>query len=397
MPYLSVSCFGTVCTPSTLPPWSENTSTICLRHETGASIKSSARCTMKGASPTTGRAQSTACPNPNGAGWRIYTHDAQLGKMPRSVSSNSCLPCGLQHGLELRIAVEMILDRPLRAAGNEHQRLRARGERLIHGILNQRFVDDRQHFLGACLGDGQKPRAAPGHRKYAVLYGFEWPWRNDSGFSAQFDNGVRLETVPGLAGRTMPVEAAPRKAALAAPIFLGVREQCANLPRDRARIARCPPAIPRSRSHPVRTRFRWLRAAAPRRSRSAAIAANTKRFNSPKSRDCACATSSARTASRRSLPTRFNKCGSSSCSNLGDSCNALRSRRTASCGLTFALRDLRAQQRGARKWRGLVARLAQEARARLGLAALDRESRDFAQIMSGDQRGGAALMRANCR
>src|SRR5271170_3871329 len=60
MPYLSVSCFGTFCTPSTLPWWASNTSTICLRQGTSASIKSSARCTMKGDSPTTGLAHSTA-------------------------------------------------------------------------------------------------------------------------------------------------------------------------------------------------------------------------------------------------------------------------------------------------------------------------------------------------
>ena len=81
---------------------------------------------MKGASPTTGRAHSTAWPKPNGAGWRMYTQEAQLGRMPLSVSSNSCLPCCLQDGLELRIAVEMILDGALRAAGDEHQRVSAR-------------------------------------------------------------------------------------------------------------------------------------------------------------------------------------------------------------------------------------------------------------------------------
>ncbi len=78
----------------------------------------------------------------------------------------------LQHGLEFGIAVEVILDRPLGTSGDEYQCLRAGGKRLIDRILNQRFVDDGQHFLGAGLGDGQKSSAASGYREYGGLYGF---------------------------------------------------------------------------------------------------------------------------------------------------------------------------------------------------------------------------------
>ena len=81
---------------------------------------------MKGASPTTGRAHSTACPNPNGADWRMYTQEAQLGRMPLQRVEQLLLALRLQDGLELRIAVEMILDGALRASGNEHQRVGAR-------------------------------------------------------------------------------------------------------------------------------------------------------------------------------------------------------------------------------------------------------------------------------
>ena len=126
---------------------------------------------MNGASPTTGRAHSTAWPRPSGAGWRMYTQEAQLGRMPRERGQQFLLALRLQHGFELRIAVEMILDGALRAAGDEHQRLGARRQRLVHRILNQRLVDDRQHFLRARLGDGQKSRAAPGHWKYAGFNG----------------------------------------------------------------------------------------------------------------------------------------------------------------------------------------------------------------------------------
>jgi hypothetical protein len=56
--------------------------------------------------------------------------------------------------LELRVRVEMILNRPLRRARDENQALGPRVESLFDGVLNQRFVDDRQHLLGRRLGSG---------------------------------------------------------------------------------------------------------------------------------------------------------------------------------------------------------------------------------------------------
>jgi len=65
----------------------------------------------------------------------------------------------------------VILDGPLGAAGDEHQRVRAGGQRLIDRILNQRLVDDRKHFLRAGFGDRQESSAAPGDGKYGGFYG----------------------------------------------------------------------------------------------------------------------------------------------------------------------------------------------------------------------------------
>ena len=45
-------------------------------------------------------------------------------------------------------------------------RRRAGGQRLLHRVLDERLVDDRQHLLRARLGGGQEARAAPGHRKH---------------------------------------------------------------------------------------------------------------------------------------------------------------------------------------------------------------------------------------
>ena len=67
-----------------------------------------------------------------------------------------------QRRLELRIEIEMVLDRALRAAGDEDQAAGPRRQRLLHRVLDQRLVDDRQHFLRARLGGGQEARAAAG-------------------------------------------------------------------------------------------------------------------------------------------------------------------------------------------------------------------------------------------
>jgi hypothetical protein len=62
--------------------------------------------------------------------------------------------------LELGIRVEMVLDRPLRRARDEHELLGAGGDRFVDGILNERLVDDRQHLLRRRLGCRQEARAA---------------------------------------------------------------------------------------------------------------------------------------------------------------------------------------------------------------------------------------------
>ena len=72
----------------------------------------------------------------------------------------------LQRGFQFRVRVEVIFDGALRGTGYEHETPCARSERLLDGILNQRFIDDGQHFLGASLGRRQKARATSGNRKY---------------------------------------------------------------------------------------------------------------------------------------------------------------------------------------------------------------------------------------
>ena len=71
----------------------------------------------------------------------------------------------LEELLELLVGIEVILDGALGGAGDKHQARDARGQRLFHRVLDERLVDDRQHFLGTRLGGGQEASAAPGHRK----------------------------------------------------------------------------------------------------------------------------------------------------------------------------------------------------------------------------------------
>jgi hypothetical protein len=68
-------------------------------------------------------------------------------------------------GLQLVGLVEMILDGPFRATGDEDHVGNPRCHRLLHRVLNQRLVHDRQHFLRTGLGRRQKTRSHTGNGK----------------------------------------------------------------------------------------------------------------------------------------------------------------------------------------------------------------------------------------
>ena len=59
----------------------------------------------------------------------------------------------------------MVFDHALVSAGDENEVLDAGLARLIHHMLDQRAVNDRQHFFGHGLGRRQKAGSKPGHRK----------------------------------------------------------------------------------------------------------------------------------------------------------------------------------------------------------------------------------------
>ena len=70
-----------------------------------------------------------------------------------------------QGHFELELAVEMVLDDALVAAGDEDEMLDAGLARLVDHVLDQRPVDDRQHFLRHGLGGGQEAGSEAGDGK----------------------------------------------------------------------------------------------------------------------------------------------------------------------------------------------------------------------------------------
>ena len=84
----------------------------------------------------------------------------------RISASCSRLAARLEERLELDRHVEVVLDRVLAAAGDEDDVVDARGDRLFDAVLDDRLVDERQHFLRLGLGRGEEPGAEAGGRKH---------------------------------------------------------------------------------------------------------------------------------------------------------------------------------------------------------------------------------------
>src|SRR3954464_1666328 len=80
-----------------------------------------------------------------------------------------------QRRIELEHPVEMIFDDTFVAAGDKDEVLDAGFPGLVIDVLDQRLVDDRQHFLRHRLGGGQDAGAEAGNGKYgfADLHGID--------------------------------------------------------------------------------------------------------------------------------------------------------------------------------------------------------------------------------
>jgi hypothetical protein len=77
---------------------------------------------------------------------------------------------GLQKRLELHGHVEVVFDRILAPAGDEDDVVHAGRNRLFDAVLDDRLVDQRQHFFRLCLGGGEESGAEPGGGEYGFAY-----------------------------------------------------------------------------------------------------------------------------------------------------------------------------------------------------------------------------------
>ena len=72
-----------------------------------------------------------------------------------------------QRQFQLELAVEMVLDHALVAAGDEDQMFDAGVARFVHHVLDQWPVDHRQHLLRHGFGGGQEAGPQAGHGEYS--------------------------------------------------------------------------------------------------------------------------------------------------------------------------------------------------------------------------------------
>ncbi len=92
-------------------------------------------------------------------------HRAGLRQVVRQKLQVGGLVALLQRQFELELAVEMVLDHTLVAAGDKDEMLDAGFARFVDHVLDQRPVHHRQHLLGHGLGGRQEAGAEPGHRE----------------------------------------------------------------------------------------------------------------------------------------------------------------------------------------------------------------------------------------
>lgn len=70
-----------------------------------------------------------------------------------------------QFALELEIGIKVILDRPLGPTRHEDELGYASCNAPLHGILNDRLVNDKKQILWYCVRSGQEARPKPRHGK----------------------------------------------------------------------------------------------------------------------------------------------------------------------------------------------------------------------------------------
>ena len=91
------------------------------------------------------------------------------GRIDCTSSSTRFLPRASQFGFQFVSLVEMVFNGALGATADENDVGDARIHRLFNRILNQRLVDDGEHFFRAGFGCGQKSGAQAGDGEYGFF------------------------------------------------------------------------------------------------------------------------------------------------------------------------------------------------------------------------------------
>ncbi len=164
MPYCCVWDLGTFWMARIVAGYRWYTFIICFRTGISASMMSSPSSTAKGSSPDhpLGRQHRMAEPQ------RLFLADIAERHQVRDalhLGQQFVLALGLEVLFQFEGHVEVVLDRPLAPARDQHDLFDARGDRLLHHVLDERLVHERQHLLGRRLCCRQKPGAQPGGGK----------------------------------------------------------------------------------------------------------------------------------------------------------------------------------------------------------------------------------------
>ena len=87
------------------------------------------------------------------------------------------VPLLLQRPLQLQRAVEVVLHRPFSGGGHDDHLFQAGGGRLLHGVLDDWLVDERERLLRLRLGGREQPGAVAGGQddRLAHAHGFGAP------------------------------------------------------------------------------------------------------------------------------------------------------------------------------------------------------------------------------
>ena len=104
----------------------------------------------------------------------LLTNEGNVGKMGDGANllQHRRFPACRQALLQLDRMIEMILDEPLAAIGDDENLLYAGVHRLFHDILDSGLVHDGQHLFGHHLCDRQHPRSQAGGRNHCFTHFF---------------------------------------------------------------------------------------------------------------------------------------------------------------------------------------------------------------------------------